>query len=79
MRPEPPDVETFPVRGFCPDRLPRCARYFIPRVEGVLQAVAQEVEGDQGHENQEARVDRERLVDGLVRRYGFEPSSEPQI
>ncbi len=48
-----------------------------PRVVGVLQAVAQEVEGDHGHENQEARVDRERLVDGLVRRYGFEPSSEP--
>ncbi len=50
-----------------------------PRVEGVLQAVAQEVEGDHGDEGQQARADGERLVDGLVRRYGFEPFSVPQI
>ncbi len=37
-----------------------------PRVERVLEAVAQEVEGDHGHEDQQARVDGERLVDGWL-------------
>ena len=35
-------------------------------VERVLQAVAQEVEGDHGHEDQQAQVDGERLVDGWL-------------
>ena len=55
------------------------ALFHRPRVEGVLQAVAREVEGNHGHEDQQARVDGERLVDGLVRRYDFEPFSESQI
>jgi hypothetical protein len=51
MRRGLPNVESLPIRGSCPVRRPRrLPSRHRPRVEGVLEAVAQEVEGDHGDE-----------------------------